>query len=141
MYTFYNPYFGYNPKMNPAVSPQPQPQPVYNPIPGLQGKSVDSLEVVKAMDIPLDGSISYFPLVDGSAIVTKQLQQDGTSKTVVFKPTDTGLGENNVKYLTSEEFEKNLQKFDKSQEIQELKNELKSLKQRMRFLIEEEKGE
>lgn len=27
---------------------------------GLQGKSVDSIEVVKATDIPLDGSISYF---------------------------------------------------------------------------------
>ena len=46
----------------------------------LNGKSVDSLDVVKAMDIPLDGSISYFPLTDGSAIVSKQLQNDGTSK-------------------------------------------------------------
>lgn len=47
------------------------------PVSGLQGKSVDSLDVVKAMDIPLDGSISYFPLTDGSAIITKQLQMDG----------------------------------------------------------------
>ena len=63
---------------------QPIPQPI-QPI-GLQGKSVDSVDVVKAMDINLDGSISYFPLTDGSAIVTKQLQMDGTSKTIIYKP-------------------------------------------------------
>ena len=51
----------------------------------LQGKQIDSLDVVKATDIPLDGSVSYFPLADGSAIATKQLQPDGTSKIVVFK--------------------------------------------------------
>ena len=61
----------------PFVQPQtyqPQSQPTYQPQQpvGIQGKTVDSLEVVKAMDIPLDGSISYFPLVDGSAIITKQ---------------------------------------------------------------------
>lgn len=46
----------------------------------LQGKVVDSLEVVKAMDVPLDGSITYFPKADGTIIYTKQLQKDGTSK-------------------------------------------------------------
>lgn len=76
------------PKMQPTSPVQPmqpveqyQPQQMYKQI-GLQGKSVDSIDVVKAMDIPLDFSISYFPLTDESAIVTKQLQTDGTSKTV-----------------------------------------------------------
>lgn len=33
----------------------PQPAPVYKPtVVGLQGKSVDNIEVVKATDIPLD---------------------------------------------------------------------------------------
>lgn len=64
----------------------PTPQPVYKQPIGLQGKSVDSIDVVKAMDIPLDGSISYFPLADGSAIVSKQLQMDGTSKTIIYEP-------------------------------------------------------
>ena len=40
------------------------------------------------MDIPLDGTISFFPLTDGSAIVTKQIQMDGTSKTIIYKPSD-----------------------------------------------------
>lgn len=47
---------------------------------GLQGKAVDSIDVVRAMDVPLDGSITYFPKADGTAIYTKQLLADGTSK-------------------------------------------------------------
>ena len=61
-------------------------QPVTPSIGGLMGKVVDSADVVKVTDIPLDGSTSYFPLVDGSAILTKKLQADGTSKIVVYKP-------------------------------------------------------
>lgn len=57
-----------------------------NPRTGLQGQLVDSVDVVKAISIPLDGSRSYFPLADGSAIITKQLSNDGTSKTIVYKP-------------------------------------------------------
>ena len=53
---------------------------------GLFGKVVDSADVVKVTDIPLDGSTSYFPLTDGSAILTKKLQLDGTSKITVYKP-------------------------------------------------------
>ena len=98
-YPNYNQFYGQMqmPKManaQPMQSVQPmqtmeqyQPQQIYKQI-GLQGKSVDSIDVVKAMDIPLDFSISYFPLTDGSAIVTKQLQTDGTSKTVVYKPIE-----------------------------------------------------
>lgn len=55
---------------------------------GLQGKIVDSIDVVKATDVPLDGSISVFPLADSTAIATKQLQQDGTTKIVIYKPID-----------------------------------------------------
>ena len=61
-------------------------QPITPSIGGLMGKVVDSADIVKVTDIPLDGSTSYFPLVDGSAILTKKLQVDGTSKIVVYKP-------------------------------------------------------
>ena len=48
--------YNQNPYFNSYFNPQ-QPQPVvpikYN-TGGLQGKSIDNLEVVKAMDIPLD---------------------------------------------------------------------------------------
>ena len=129
---------------SPFIQPQtyqPQPQPTYQPQQpvGIQGKTVDSLEVVKAMDIPLDGSISYFPLVDGSAIVTKQLQQDGTSKTIIFKPVDTT--EPQVKYITPEELKAEISKLDNSKELNELKEELKSLRRKMRFFVDDKKEE
>ena len=74
-------------QIQPMQQQQIVQQPMAQPIQaiGLQGKSVESIDVVKAMDIPLDGSVSYFPLTDGSAIVSKQLQQDGTSKTIIYK--------------------------------------------------------
>lgn len=51
----------------PFVQPQtyqPQPQPTYQPQQpvGIQGKTVDSLEVVKAMDIPLDRKYKLFSI-------------------------------------------------------------------------------
>jgi hypothetical protein len=90
----------------------------------LNGKSVDSLDVVKAMDIPLDGSISYFPLADGSAIVTKQLQMDGTSKTVIYKPIEE---KNTTKYVTPEDIEIIKKDYeDLKQEIKALEKKIKS---------------
>ena len=100
-YQPYNPYYGQpNMMQQPQRMQQPMPQPVPQPV-GLQGKSVDSIEVVKAMDIPLDGSISYFPLTNGTAIVTKQLQMDGTSRTIVYEPVKTES--QNSKQVTADE--------------------------------------
>lgn len=98
-----------------------QPQPIYKQPVGLQGKSVDSIDVVKAMDIPLDGSISYFPLTDGTAIVTKQLQMDGSSKTIIYKPVQDEQ-KDTIKYITIDELEEVLN------EVQDLKDELKDIK-------------
>ena len=72
-----NPYYGYN--MN-------YQQPIQNKSFNLQGKVIDNLEVVKGTDILLDGSVNYFPLADGSAIATKQLQPNGTSRIIIYKP-------------------------------------------------------
>lgn len=124
--------------MQQPTQPQPQVQ-TYNKPVGLQGKSVDSIDVVKAMDIPLDGSISYFPLTDGSAIVTKQLQTDGTSKTVVYKPVDTANNEKKLNYVTAEEFEKKIKEIDVKEEIKDIKKQLKSLNNDVRDLTEEVK--
>lgn len=141
MFGNYNPY--YNNYMQPRMDPQfvQQPvQPTYKQPSGLQGKSVDSLEVVKAMDIPLDGSTSYFPLIDGSAIITKQLKQDGTSKIVIFKPVEDTV-DTQVKYVTPDELDKALEKVDNSKELQSLKEELKSLRRKMRFFVDDKKEE
>lgn len=98
----YNPYYGQQTYTQPRYQPI-EPQYLTQQPKGLLGKSVDSVDVVKAIDIPLDGSVSYFPLTDGSAIVTKQLQMDGTSKIMVYKPIIEQKEQ--VKTISYEEFE------------------------------------
>ena len=137
----YNPYFNYMQPQIPRMDQQftqPQSQPLQQfkqPI-GLQGKSVDSLDVVKAIDIPLDGSVSYFPLVDGSAIITKQLQQDGTSKMVIYKPIENEKPEAQPKYITAEEMNEAIKNID-NKDVKDLKDEIKTIKRQIRNLAEE----
>lgn len=139
MYNNYNPY--YQPRFQQPIpqqymgndmqntqQPQYQPPQIVKPL-GLLGKSVDSIEVVKATDIPLDGSVSYFPLVDGSAIVTKQLLNDGTSKLVIFKPTNEQKETN--RYITRDDLENALKGIDLS-ELEDIKEEIKEMKKQIK---------
>ena len=50
------------------------------------GKIVDSIDVVKATDIPMDGNAYYFPKADGTEIFGKQWLQNGTTRILTFKP-------------------------------------------------------
>ena len=108
------------------------PMPQTTPQMGLLGKAVESIDVVKAMDIPLDGSISYFPLTDGTAIVSKQLQNDGTSKVTVYKPVEESKKEA-VRFATFEELQEAINDIDLS-DIQDLKDELRDLKKQLKEL-------
>lgn len=137
MYNQYNPYINRFYGQQQANIPQPMdlpmqqqntPQLALNRQNILYGKQVDSLEVVKAIDIPLDGSISYFPLANGSAIVTKQLQQDGTSKITIYEPKTQ---KENMKFATIEDIDKRLEKLDFS-EIDDLKDDLEDLKKELK---------
>lgn len=114
-----------------------QQQSMYRQSIPLQGKLVDSIELVKATEIPLDGSISYFPLTDGTAIITKQLQMDGTSKTLIYKPVENNdenkKEEEKPKYVTIEEFEQRFKKINNS----EIKDELKTLKRQIKDITED----
>ena len=129
--------YNQNPYFNPYFTPQ-QPQTTIPTMKfnSLQGKSIDNLEVVKAMDIPLDGSISYFPLVDGSAIVTKQLQQDGTSKITIYKPIEADEAAT-VKYATIEDIENHIKSI-KMPDMKPLQDEIKTLKKQIRILLDKE---
>lgn len=138
MYNPYNPYSNqfFNPQSQNRYQPMEMSMTQQNPVQtqinrsnGLSGKLVDSIDVVKAMDISLDGSINYFPLTDNSAIVTKQLQTDGTCKIVVYKPVDNKTTE--VKYATQEDVDKAIKNIDLSDikdEIDALKKQIKKLK-------------
>lgn len=137
MYNPYNPYINQFYGQQGANRPQPMeipiqqqnsPQMALNRQNNLYGKQVDSLEVVKAIDIPLDGSISYFPLANGTAIITKQLQQDGTSKITIYEPKTE---KETTKFATLEDIDKKLEKIDFS-EIDDLKDELSDLKKELK---------
>ena len=113
-----------------------QPIQINTPTMGLLGKSVDSIEVVKATDIPLDGSVSYFPLTDGSAIVTKKLQSDGTSKTIIYRPVDEEKKEEKQAYVTYDDLDRRFEMLDISdlEDIKDLKDNLKNLQQELKDL-------
>lgn len=129
----YNNQMSFNAQMQPNMQqnvPNYNPQPVAPVVQGLQGKTVDSIDVVKAMDIPLDGSISYFPLTDGSAIVTKQLQQDGTSKTMIYKAVDN-IDTSKPNYVTTDELQEQLKNVN-SKELKDIKDDIKNIKREIR---------
>lgn len=151
VYNPYSPYYNYGQQLqqNPQQI-QRQSQQVYKPqnMLTLQGKVVDSLDVVKATDIPYDGSVSYFPLTDGSAIITKQLQQDGTSKVVIYKPisenenktpkyiTENELKDINSKYITEDEFKEQIKNIN-GKDIKEMKEDIKTLKRKLEDIADD----
>lgn len=50
------------------------------------GKIVESIDIVKATDIPMDGNMYYFPKADGTEIYTKQWMPNGKTRILSFKP-------------------------------------------------------
>ena len=65
----------------------PTQTPVSNQMSAL-GKMVDSIDVVKATDIPMDGNAYYFPKADGTEVYCKQWLQNGTTRILTFKPIE-----------------------------------------------------
>ena len=62
------------------------------------GKVVDSIDIVKATDIPMDGNSYYFPKADGTEVYCKQWLQNGTTRILTFKP----VLEDNTNNLSSD---------------------------------------
>lgn len=50
------------------------------------GKIVESVDMVKATDIPMDGNMYYFPTADGSSIFGKRWLANGQTQILAFKP-------------------------------------------------------
>ena len=134
------------PNMNTTMQQPMVPQyvpPVQQTIPvqtGLLGKVVDSIDVVKASEIPMDGSTSYYPLSDGSCIVTKQLQTDGTSKMVVYKPVQEDK-KDAIQFATLEDIQDAINDLDLS-DIQDLRDDVKEIKKQLKeFKMKQSKGD
>lgn len=67
---------------------QVQPQmPVQNL--GINGKVVPAVENITANDVPMDGSVAFFPKQDMTEIYAKSWNADGTIRTIVFKPVSS----------------------------------------------------
>ena len=59
------------------------------------GKIVESIDIVKTTDIPMDGNIYYFPKADGTEIFAKQWMANGQTRILSFKPIlNNGVDEN-----------------------------------------------
>lgn len=53
---------------------------------GLNGRIVQVVENINANEVPMDGSMAFFPKQDLSEIYVKGWNADGTIKTIVYKP-------------------------------------------------------
>lgn len=78
-----NPYGYQQMPISPVAVPLPTPKEATQP--PMNGKVVASPEDIRPNDIPMDGSISFFPLKDGTAIYAKQWTGNGTIATAVYK--------------------------------------------------------
>lgn len=65
--------------------PAQQMQQIQIPV-SLNGKIVPGAEVITANDVPMDGSMAFFPKQDMSEIYVKFWENNGTIRTIVFKP-------------------------------------------------------
>lgn len=71
----------YQQPMMPAQQPQAMPQQR-----GISGRMVSALSEIVPNEVPMDGSVAFFPTADGSAIFAKAWNPNGTISTVQYSP-------------------------------------------------------
>lgn len=85
-----------------------QPQNYARPAQPMWGnriRPVSSLEEVVAISIDFDGSVFYFPDMANNKIYTKQFNADGSTSIKMYEQKEIPSGQDNVAYVTREEFE------------------------------------
>jgi hypothetical protein len=99
---FFTNSYSYNGNNNGQYIPQAQAYPpVIQQPPQLNGKMVDSVEVVKATEVPI-GGYGIFPKADLTEIYIKSWNNNGTTSVITFVPaqpivaTETQQAENTV---------------------------------------------
>jgi hypothetical protein len=86
---YYNPNYSYNIPYNQNMQPQQAQTQTLN------GKIVDSKDIVKVTDVPI-GSYGIFPKADLSEIYIKSWNNNGTTNIITFKPdTSQPMAEQN----------------------------------------------
>lgn len=100
---------------------------------GINGRVVQAVENINANEVPMDGSMAFFPKQDMSEIYVKGWNADGTIKTIVYKPyaapkdnqtVNSMTNAENAKFtLSDESTELFMNKFDElSEKIGQLEN-------------------
>lgn len=65
---------------------QPQTQQQFQQMTqSINGRIVPNAESIAANDVPMDGSVAFFPMQDMSQILAKSWNADGTIKTIIYK--------------------------------------------------------
>lgn len=52
----------------------------------ISGKVVESIDMVRATDIPMNGEMFYFPKADGTEVYAKRWLANGTTEVITYKP-------------------------------------------------------
>lgn len=78
---------------------------------GLNGRVVESIDMVKVTDVPV-GSYGFFPKADLSAVYLKTWNNNGTTNITTFTPLTETLPSSNSNDVNSESFNKLTQKID-----------------------------
>lgn len=102
---------------------------------GLNGRIVQVVENINANEVPMDGSMAFFPKQDLSEIYVKGWNADGTIKTILYKPqidnksvqaVNTPLDTEKLKIDLSEQATAGImQRFDDlSEKIEQLENKV-----------------
>ena len=105
----YNPQGYYNPTLNYQEIMMQRMNQEFNQQNQNGYKLVDSIESVKATDIPMDGKMYFFPKADGSMIYSKQWLQNGTTKIMEYKPN---IEEQNEEVLKINSYDEILDKIN-----------------------------
>ena len=100
---------------------------------GIAGKMIADLNQITANDVPMDGSVAFFPKQDLSEVYAKSWNADGTIRTVTYKPVldgepKTSAEPEKLKCDLSEESAQNIMnKFDEiSDRLGQLEKSLQS---------------
>lgn len=149
MQPYVNPYYlqqnqqGYPQYYNPLAQVQNRPIDYQQNMPnnyqqnqivqGINGKMISEINQITANDVPMDGSVAFFPKQDLSEVYAKSWNADGTIRTVTYKPVldgepKTSAEPEKLKCDLSEESAQNIMnKFDEiSDRLGQLEKSLQS---------------
>lgn len=84
------------------------------PVPSLSGRMVSNPQEIRPNEVPMDGSVSFFPSLDGSYIYAKFWGPDGNIQTRVFVPEQTASAE---EVQGPSEFDQVMTRLDKIEQL------------------------